>query len=311
MNAGGYTYLLVDDGKTKTWVATTAVELKPGSKVEIPAGMQMKDFSSPTLKRKFDDIRFVSGITIDGKKQGDAIPAGHPPIGGDAAAPAAPEANAYSGKVMETMDSGGYTYVRVQGFRGSLWAATKPFPVKVGDTVSVPDGQAMPQFTSATLKRTFDEIRFVDHIENLSRPGTIKPIALDPIAPGALPAGHPPATKVASVPNKPAPAVTEKIAQPAGATSVAEIFARRKELKGKEITVKGKVTKFTASVMNRNWIHLGDGTGTAGDNDLTITTDDTVALGDIVTLRGTLAIDQDFGYGYAYTALLEKASVQK
>ena len=62
-------------------MATTLVEVKVGSKVEVPAGVPMKNFSSPTLKRTFTEIRFVGGITVDGKKQSAAVmPAGHPNI---------------------------------------------------------------------------------------------------------------------------------------------------------------------------------------------------------------------------------------
>ena len=301
-NSGGYTYLLVDDGQTKQWVATTAIDVKPGSKVEVPVSLHLKDFYSQRLQRSFPDICFVDNITVDGKQQSTAtMAASHPNfnlanLGAD---------DGFAGRVMLATNSGGYTFVCVQGFHKAIWAATKPFPVKVGDSVSMPKGDTMPQFHSVSLNQTFDEIRFVDHIENLSQLGGKHPPAATATN-IALPPGHPPGA-TSAVPR----AADEQIAQPAGAKSVAEIFAQRRQLAGQEITIKGRVTKFTPSVMGHNWIHISDGTGAAGNSDLTITTDEIAAVGDVITVHGKVAIDQDFGFGYAYSVLLEKAAVQK
>ena len=65
--------------------------------------------------------------------------------------------------------------------------------------------------------------------------------------------------------------------------------------------------------MDRNWIHLRDGTGDAADgsNDITVTSQDVVEVGDAVTATGTVAVDLDFGSGYKYPLIVEKASVAK
>ena len=303
MNSGGYTYLLVDDGQTKQWVATTVVEVKVGSKVEVPAGVPMKNFFSPTLKRSFPEIRFVGSVTIDGQKQGAAgMPAGHPNL--NAMAPTGEEAG-FTGKVLETTNSGGYVFVRVQGPHKSLWAATQPCQVTVGDNVSLPPGEVMQQFRSASLNRTFEEILFVEHLDNLTLRGGTLPLTASG-AKAALPPGHPKLKETA-----PLSGPDVQIAQPAGGHTVAEVFAQRQQLAGQTLTIKGRVMKFTPGIMGRNWMHLRDGTGTAGNNDLTVTTTDLAKVGDVVTMRGTLVIDQDFGGGYTYSALLEKAAVQK
>ena len=76
-----------------------------------------------------------------------------------------------------------------------------------------------------------------------------------------------------------------------------------------EVSVRGRVVKFNAGIMGRNWIHLRDGSGSEGSNDLTVTTADTARLGDLVVIRGTLKTNQDFGHGYAYDLLVEQAKV--
>jgi cation transport ATPase len=67
---------------------------------------------------------------------------------------------AVSGKVVETMDSGGYTYVRVEKKGRKTWVAVPTTTVKVGDTVTFKPGMEMKDFESKTLKRTFDRIIF-------------------------------------------------------------------------------------------------------------------------------------------------------
>ncbi len=61
--------------------------------------------------------------------------------------------------------------------------------------------------------------------------------------------------------------------------------------------------------MNRNWIHLQD--GTADKNDLTVTTAENISLGGIVTVEGTIALNKDFGAGYRYDLIMEGAVVVK
>ncbi len=108
------------------------------------------------------------------------------------------------------------------------------------------------------------------------------------------------------------------IAGPASAAdpatkSVADIYKEKAELSGKEVTLHGKVVKANNQIMDRNWIHLQDGTGNAADgsNDITVTTQDTATVGDEVTVTGTLAVDLDFGSGYKYPLIVEKATLSK
>ena len=59
--------------------------------------------------------------------------------------------------------------------------------------------------------------------------------------------------------------------------------------------------------MNRNWVHLQDGTGGEATFDLTITTMDQIEVGSLATFEGIVAVDKDFGHGYKYDLLLENA----
>lgn len=218
----------------------------------------------------------------------------------DAAAPAAPEpesANTLSGEVVETMDAGPYTYVRIATDDGDVWAAANRFEVAVGDQVTVPTDMPMENFHSDTLDRDFDLIFFAGRI---AREGET--------VPPAMPAGHPPVSGAAAAHGSAPPAMVEPA--PGGVT-VAEIWAGKNRLAEQTITLRGKVVKFNGGILGTNWIHIQDGSGnpTAGTHDITVTTPATVSVGDVVTVTGTLVLDQDFGAGYSYPVLIQNAAV--
>lgn len=96
-----------------------------------------------------------------------------------------------------------------------------------------------------------------------------------------------------------------------GISTIAAVLKSRKKLDGETVTVKGKVTKYNPAIMGLNWVHIQDGTEYSGQFDLTITTTEVVNVGDEVIFTGTIAIDRDFGYGYRYSTLMEKATLKK
>lgn len=99
------------------------------------------------------------------------------------------------------------------------------------------------------------------------------------------------------------------IEKAAGGKTVAEVYADKRDLDGKTVVVRGKVVKYTPRVMGKNWLHIRDGSGAEGTNDLTVTTDGEAKIGDTVVVTGTVTLDQDFGFGYAYEILVKDAAV--
>ena len=231
-----------------------------------------------------------------------AAPAQSPAPGGPAtlAPAAAPTANAFTGAIGETMNSGGYTYLRLKNGADEVWVAGPEFDGKVGEQVSVSLDMPMKDFESKTLNRTFPLLYFVSEVARNGQPLSAQ---AQPLAP-AMMNSH--AASLAAAP-------VEKIAPPAGGLSIADVFAKKAALSGKAVTVRGKVVKFNGGIMDRNWLHIQDGSGTADahNNDLTITTDANVKVGDVVTVSGVFGTDKDFGAGYAYDAILEKATLGK
>ena len=103
----------------------------------------------------------------------------------------------------------------------------------------------------------------------------------------------------------------------AGAATAAEtktvegLYQQKAKLGGQEVQVRGKVVKVNNGVMNRNFLHIQDGTGKQGTNDLTVTSQETAEIGEEVVVTGKLAVDKDFGAGYTYPILLEEAKISK
>ncbi len=214
-------------------------------------------------------------------------------------APAVPQAvPGKSGKVLETIDAAGYTYVQVDSGSETFWAAAPRLAVKVGDDVVVPEGVPMADYHSKTLDRTFDMVYFVPSIVVA---GAEKQTGDMPADPPLMNRGK---TVVETI-----DVDLSGITPAEGGQTVADLFARKADLAGKPVKVRGKVVKFSPEIMGKNWLHLQDGTGAAGTNDLTVTTSAMVKKGDTVIISGILVIDKDFGSGYAYDVIIEDAEV--
>ncbi|MGE5357702.1 MAG: hypothetical protein ACM3NQ_01705 [Bacteroidales bacterium] len=214
-----------------------------------------------------------------------------------------------SGTVQETMNASTYTYVRVRTADGDIWAATQQFPVAVGDRVRVPLQMAMKDFQSKTLNRTFPEIYFVTEIEREGQPSS--GAAGAPPMMSAHSSGQPGAAPPAQgTPDSPQ-VVVERMPPPEGGISIGEVWAKQAALAGKTVTVRGKVVKFNGGILDRNWMHIQDGTGSAkeGTHDLTVTSQGVAKVGDVVTATGKLGVNRDFGAGYAYKVILEGATI--
>jgi hypothetical protein len=202
------------------------------------------------------------------------------------------------GTVVETVDAAGYTYVLLETSQGQLWFATQPIPVAVGDIVQTDTGLAMEDFTSKALGRSFDVIYFAEKFQNLSA--------------GAAPESHPQTGLPAGHPVKPAELEdTIAVAAFEEGKDIAWVYANRDSLAGQTVTLRGQVVKYNANILGTNFLHIRDGSGDAADgsNDIIVTTQAEVAVGQTIVVSGKLILDKDFGVGYSYPLLVEEATV--
>jgi hypothetical protein len=240
-----------------------------------------------------------SSEPVAGARTASQAPAGAAGQGSPPAQPAG--GTTATGTVVETMNASSYTYVRVDTGSGEVWAAASQFEVAIGDRVVVPLDTPMENFHSPALNREFPVIYFVSAITRED--------AAPPAAPGGMPRLMSSRAQETAPASGAASAPAEPIALPAGGTSIAEVWANRMALAGKQVTLSGKVVKFTAGVLGRNWLHLQDGTGASGEgtNDITVTTTADAKVGDVVVATGIVAVDEDFGSGYAYKVMVKDA----
>jgi hypothetical protein len=203
---------------------------------------------------------------------------------GENPAPLAP----VKGQVLEVQDVKSYSYLRLKTRDGETWAAISKAPVKKGSEVTIENVMVMNNFESKSLKKTFKTILF----------GTLA------VAPGASMAKEHAAKAVEIGDVRVAKAVGEN------ARTVEEINTKTTELKDKPVLLHGKIVKYNPGIMGKNWLHLRDGSGTDANNDILVTSNSQAKAGDVVTVKGIVRTDKDFGSGYSYKVIIEDATIQ-
>ncbi len=194
--------------------------------------------------------------------------------------------------VKEAVDGGSYTYLNVDENGQNYWMAVTSIPVIVGGTYYYDGGMVMKDFESKQLEKTFDEIIFADGIRTTEKTEESEQAN--------------PHTNVDATTD-----IEVNIEKPVNGTSLQELYTDKTSFSGKSIIVKGKVVKVNNGILNKNWVHIVDGTEFNGKKDLGLTTLDSVKIGDIVTFKGTIVLDKDFGHGYIFPVLLEDAVIIK
>ena len=216
------------------------------------------------------------------------------------------------GEVLEVLNVPNFTYFRLKTENGETWAATVQSQVQQGATITIEHAMLMSNFESKALKRKFPSILF----------GTLAGAgAATSTAPSASPSmgaetsgSHVLGMSSSLVPKKieATGEIHVKKASGKNAQTVAEIMTMGNELKDKTVLVRGKVVKYNEGIMGKNWIHLRDGSGTVEKetNDLLVTSTKPAKVGDVVTAKGVVHINKDFGAGYSYKVLVEDATLQ-
>lgn len=66
------------------------------------------------------------------------------------------------GKVVEVLDTTGYTYMELENGDRRFWIAAPTTKVEIGDHIRFVQSMSMENFTSKTLNRTFRRVIFVN-----------------------------------------------------------------------------------------------------------------------------------------------------
>lgn len=196
--------------------------------------------------------------------------------------------------VDEILNTEKYTYMKVSEKGEKHWIAIPRNEIKVGETYYYSGGLLKRNFYSREYDRTFDKIYLVSKI--WKEPTGHK--------------NHGSALEEALAKSKVGASLSVKVGkvkQTEGAITIAELFKNKEKYNNQSVKITGKCVKVNPKIMGRNWVHFQDGSGE--ELDLTITTQQDIPLGAVLTLEGTIALNKDFGAGYRYDIIMEGAQM--
>ena len=201
----------------------------------------------------------------------------------------------YSGIVKEVIQTTNYTYCFVNTNNTDYWIAISKLNINEGEVIYYNKGLEMLNFHSKELDRTFSVVYFVQKASKNPNSGIVtNTVTQDNLT-----------TK---------PKIDKKnfsYDKAFDGITISDLYANRDKYANKKVRIRGRITKFNSSIMSRNWAHIQDGTDNNGNFDLTVTTQETVNIDELVTFEGTIALDKDFGAGYFYPIIMEEAVIIK
>lgn len=201
--------------------------------------------------------------------------------------------------VNEVLPTTKYVYLNVNEGDKQFWIATGQKEIKVGETYYYKGGLLKTNFESKEYNRVFETVYLVANLVEERHGNNTGKVNIGDYSETK----QKPPTKVAIETH------TDKIIQDKGSIKISELVANPEKYNGKSVQVSGVCTKINAGIMDRNWIHLQD--GSKDDFDLVITSESYVPEGSSVTIKATVTLDKDFGAGYRYDLILENGTIIK
>lgn len=303
-----YTYLRVKENDIESWLALPKMDAEKGQTYYYKDGLKMTDFVSKELNKTFPEVLFIDKVSStplpENKEEVAAVeqPATSvdPSSSTEVMDTSREQISAHVLSATEVLQTNQYTYIHGKENGKDVWVAVTKFDAKVGTKYYFIGGLQMLNFKSKELNRTFAEVLFADNIS------TTPPKANNSAE--IVTNNNKVVSNGSAVPIE-KEAVKVKLGK--GDITIASLWENKKNYASKTVKVKGKVTKFTAGIMKKNWIHIQDGTEYSGKFDLVITTNEEVKVGDEISAEGIINVDKDFGFGYFYNVIMEDAKISK
>lgn len=202
--------------------------------------------------------------------------------------------------VKEVLPTKKYVYLNVTEDGKQFWIATGKTEVKVGETYFYRGGLLKTNFESKEYNRVFETVYLVTNLVAEKHGNANGKVNLS--------------DKYTVINQNTSEKVTiethtDKVVLHKGSIRIVDLVKDQKKYAGKTIQLNGICTKINAGIMNRNWIHLKD--GSKDDFDLVITSDVFVPEGSSLIIKALVTLDKDFGAGYKYDLILENGIIVK
>lgn len=200
--------------------------------------------------------------------------------------------------VKEIIPATKYLYLNVEENGERYWIAIIKKEIELGQTYYYNRALLKTNFESKETNRHFDEIYLVtnlvgaDHAKINSEINSLEHLHEES------------ESEDLPVTAKSEPAV---MIERAGSIKIAELISNPEKFEGKTVQISGKCFKINPNIMERNWIHLRD--GSKDSYDLVITSKEFVEEGSVVTMKGTVTLNKDFGAGYHYDLVIEDGEI--
>ena len=200
--------------------------------------------------------------------------------------------------VNEVLPAAKYVYLNVNEGDKQYWVATGKKEIKTGETYYYKRGLLKTNFESKEHNRVFETVYLVTNLVSEKHGNNAGNLNMS--------SSNSNQTKTA---NSNTPINTEKVVQQKGSIKIVELLKDPKKYEGKTIQLTGVCSKVNAGIMDRNWIHIKD--GSEGDYDLVITSETFVPEGKTFTMKAVVTLNKDFGAGYVYDLILENGVLVK
>ena len=198
--------------------------------------------------------------------------------------------------IKEILPTSKYVYLNVDEGPENFWIAVIKQDIKIGETYYFKRALLKTNFESKEHNKVFDKIYLVTNLVS-SIHGNDASEEMSNV------------TTNNEVTNEGLQASTKRNIEQKGSMKIAELVKDPKKYEGKTVQISGECVKVNAGIMDRNWIHLKD--GSKDDYDLVITSDTFVPVGTVVTMKALVTLNKDFGAGYKYDLILEDGIVLK
>lgn len=195
------------------------------------------------------------------------------------------ESDIHQVEVLEVLETDKYSYLRVKEDGEPYWIATIKANFTEGEQYEYQGGLLKTNFKSVEHDRVFDRVYLVSQIRPLNDAMEFETTA------------EPATAKTVSK--------TFKKPDMEDLNDLKEIVEDPEKFSNKKVRVYGEVVKVNPNIMDRNWMHIKD--GTADDFDFVITSQSAVPVGHAMVFEGVISIDKDFGAGYSYELIMENA----